>query len=194
MSLFRLAFGAGDEAIHGEKVLLRYPRMADFEAWKALRLSSRAFLEPWEPTWTEDEFTRRSFRNRVSVYSARAESDEGYSFFLFEKATGALAGGMTLSHVRRGVSQAATLGYWMGQPFAGRGLMKDGLMALLACASGRWGLHRIEAACIPTNEPSRRLLLACGFEAEGFAKAYVKIADRWQDHLLFGRLVDGQGR
>ena len=190
MSLFRLAFGVGEEAIHGRKVSLRSPRMTDFEEWVMLRKNSRAYLEPWEPIWPEDEFSRRAFRQRVSVYNERAAHDDGHSFFVFDKNTGALVGGLTLSHIRRGVSQSGTLGYWMGQSYAGQGMMKDSILALASVAQARFGLHRLEAACIPRNDRSRHLLLACGFQPEGYAQAYVKIAGIWEDHLLFGRLVD----
>jgi len=189
MSLFRLAFGSGDEAIEGKNVLLRYPRMADFEAWKDLREISRRYIEPWEPTWSDDEFSRRNFRLRVNIYNERAIKDEGYSYFIFDKMNGALVGGLTLSHIRRGVSQSATLGYWMGEPYAGKGFMKDAVLALADASRTRLNFHRIEAACIPRNERSRCLLLACGFQPEGYAKAYVKIAGQWEDHLLFGLVI-----
>lgn len=189
MSLFRLAFGAGDEVIHGKKTLLRHPRMTDFEEWKALRQKSRSFIEEWEPVWSEDEFSRRAYRQRISVYNERAINDDGHSFYIFDKVSGALVGGLTLSHIRRGVSQSASLGYWMGAPYAGQGYMKDAVTALAEAARIRFGLHRLEAACIPRNERSRHLLLACGFQPEGYAKAYVKIAGLWEDHLLFGLVI-----
>ena len=190
MSFLRLAFGTGDEAIHGNKVVLRRPRLGHFEEWKTLRLNSRNHLEEWEPTWDGNEFSRSAFRQRISVYNERAANDDGHSFFLFHKDSAALVGGLTLSYIRRGVSQSGTLGYWMGESYAGMGLMKDAILALITVARPRFGLHRLEAACIPRNDRSRYLLLACGFEAEGYAKAYVKIAGQWEDHLLFGRVVD----
>ena len=190
MSLFRLAFGAAEEAIIGVKSSLRRPRVADFEEWKKLRLTSRNFLEPWEPKWTDDEFLPSTFRQRVSIYNERATRDDGHSFFIFDKTSGVLVGGLTLSHIRRGVSQSGSLGYWMGEPYAGKGYMKDAILAVISVAKDRFGLHRIEAACIPSNGASRHLLLTCNFHAEGYAKSYVKIAGKWEDHLLFGRVVD----
>ena len=52
----------------------------------------------------------------------------------------------------------------------------------------RLGLHRLEAACLPENVASHRLLLIAGFEEEGRARAYLKINGKWADHLLFGLL------
>jgi [ribosomal protein S5]-alanine N-acetyltransferase len=177
-------------ALQGEKTFLRPPQFSDFEEWSVLRQQSRAFLERWEPSWSVDEFSRSSFRQRARIYQRRALNDEGHTFFVFDLATGRLVGGLSLSHIRRGVSQSATLGYWMGEPFARQGYMKDAIRAVIRVARPVFGLHRLEAACLPHNENSRHLLLKCGFEPEGFAKAYVKIAGQWEDHLLFGLITD----
>ncbi len=184
-------FGKSDQqnALQGERVYLREPELGDFDGWAEVRQRSRAYLEKWEPTWADDEFSRFSFRQRVRIYAQRARDDEGHAFFIFERQSHQLIGGVTLSHVRRGVSQSATLGYWIGENFAGKGLMKDALRALVAVANKRFSLHRLEAACLPHNERSRHLLLACGFEPEGFAKSYVKIAGKWEDHQLFGLVL-----
>jgi [ribosomal protein S5]-alanine N-acetyltransferase len=172
--------------LDGEGVRLRAPRWRDYEAWTVLRRQSRAFLQPWEPTWPEDDLLRVSFRRRLAAYSREIESDGAYPFFIFRPSDNALVGGVTLSNVRRGVAQMATVGYWIGQPYAGQGYMTAALRPLLAFAFGSLGLHRVEAACVPENEPSRRLLLKSGFQQEGLARAYLKINGNWRDHLLFG--------
>jgi ribosomal-protein-alanine N-acetyltransferase len=180
-----------EQVITGKRTFLRSPRLSDQSEWAALRQRSRAFLEKWEPSWQPDEFSRAAFRFRLRVYAQRARDDQSYTFFIFNRETQAMMGGLSLSHVRRGVSQSATLGYWMGLPYAGQGYMKDALLAVIAAGHPLFGLHRLEAACIPHNHASRHLLLACGFDQEGYARSYVKIAGRWEDHLLFGRSVDG---
>jgi len=62
-----------------------------------------------------------------------------------------------------------------------------------ASAAGAFGtlkLHRIEAACIPANVASVRLLERTGFKREGFARQYLCIDGAWQDHLLYARIKD----
>ena len=188
-TLFFFGKSGYQSPLRGEQVYLREPELADFEDWANIRQRSRAYLEKWEPTWSADEFSRFAFRQRIRIYAQRARDDEGYAFFIFNKETNQLVGGLTLSHVRRGVSQSATVGYWIGEQFSGKGLMKDSLSTLLAVAGPRFGFHRLEAACLPHNERSKHLLLSCGFELEGFAKSYVKIAGRWEDHQLFGLVL-----
>ena len=142
-----------DLPLRGEGVYLRGSEMRDFVAWASLRERSRAFLTPWEPTWPSDDLTRASFRYRVRRHAEEMARDEAYSFFVFREADDVLVGGLTLGHVRRGVSQAATLGYWMGEPYAGKGYMSRAVRAALDYAFNRQRLHRIEAACLPSNAP-----------------------------------------
>lgn len=175
-------------AIKAERVLLRFPRMADFPAWAALREASRDFLVPWEPTWPIDDLTRASFRRRLKRYGEDLRADQSYAFFLFRAADEALVGGITLANVRRGVAQSGTLGYWMGAPYAGQGMMSEAVQALVPFAFTTLRLHRVEAACIPTNAASIRLLQKSGFVQEGYARKYLCINGLWQDHLLFARV------
>ena len=160
--------------------------MSDYEQWSDLRGRSRSFLERWEPLWPADDLTRTSFRLRLKRYQRDIDTDQAYPFFIFLNDSDTLAGGINISNVRRGVAQMATIGYWMGTPHAGRGIMTQGLHAVISFAFRELRLHRLEAACLPVNEPSMRLLLKCGFEEEGYARRYLKIHGRWQDHRLFG--------
>lgn len=187
MALFGV-IGRRDMPIQGEGVYLRNSDTRDFAEWTALREKSRVFLTPWEPVWPLDDLTRASFRYRVRRHAEEMARDEAYSFLIFREEDHAMVGGLSFGHVRRGVSQAATLGYWMGEPYAGRGYMTRAVRAAIAYGFEKQGLHRIEAACLPTNEPSKRLLERVGFKQEGYARAYLNINGQWRDHLLFALL------
>ena len=182
--------GGREPVLHGEGLFLRYPQMTDYMAWASLRKESREFLEPWEPTWAADELSRMAFRRRIRRYQREIRSDSAYPFFLFRAEDRALMGGCTLSHVRRGVTQSASLGYWIGAKFARHGYMTAAVKAILPFVFETLGLHRLEAACIPENEPSRSLLLKCGFKEEGLARRYLQINGVWRDHVLFALLDD----
>lgn len=175
--------------ISGRRVYLRVPQMRDFAEWRDLREASRDFLTPWEPIWPADDLTKPAFRRRLRRYARDIVNDEAYPLLVFRTADHCLLGGVTLSYVRRGICQSASLGYWMGAPYAGQGLMSDALRALLPVAHESLGLHRIEAACMTNNEPSLRLLENVGFQCEGIARKYLCINGEWQDHVLHARLV-----
>ena len=189
MALFRLPSSA-PAALEprGDGLLLRAPQSGDFVPWAQLRERSRAYLTPWEPIWPSDDLTRAGFRRRLRRYTEDALADRAYPFLIFREHDGALVGGITLANVRRGIVQAGTVGYWTGEPYAGRGYMTTALRLLLPTLFGELNLHRVEAACIPSNAASVRVLEKCGFVREGLARRYLCINGVWQDHLLFGML------
>lgn len=190
MALFRSAsYPEAVPPLEAESVILRMPQMSDFAEWADLRERSRAFLTPWEPTWPADDLTRGAFRRRLRRYAEDVRTDQGYAFLAFRSSDNALVGGLTLANVRRGVAQTASLGYWMGAPYAGQGYMSAAVRAIMPFAFGPLRLHRMEAACIPTNTPSMRLLESVGFQREGLARRYLCINGTWQDHVLYALLA-----
>jgi ribosomal-protein-alanine N-acetyltransferase len=176
--------------IHGTRVYLRQPAMLDYPAWAELRALSRQHLTPWEPEWARDELTRSAFRRRLRQIAREARDGHGYAYFIFSEEDATLLGGLNIGNVRRGVAQAASLGYWMGAPHAGRGLMTDAVYTAVHFAFGTLRLNRLEAACLPSNAASARVLIKAGFMLEGRARRYLKIDGCWQDHDLYALLHD----
>ncbi len=182
-------------AIETERMTLRPPQHADFRAWTALRQDSAAFLTPWEPSWSVDHLTRKSFTNRV--YWAQRSVGQGTALplFLVRRSDGALLGAITLDNIRRGPAQAGTLGYWIGQPHARHGYMREAIDAVVHYAFRTLDLSRIEAACLAENAASRGVLEKCGFKYEGVAQSYLQINGRWRNHVLYANLrSDRRGR
>ena len=133
---------------------------------------------------------QRKFREGEGERAAREiATDEAYCLFVVDARTETLLGGLTLGLVRRGVAQACTLGYWMGERHAGKGHMTEAVRGALGFAFSELALHRVEAACLPQNTPSRRLLERVGFQREGEARGYLRINGVWADHLLYGMLA-----
>ena len=190
MAFFTTTFAETPPEIEGDRVYLRHPQMSDYSEWAALREASRSFLEPWEPIWPADDLTRAAFRRRIKRYAEDQRADQAYSFLVFRTEGDVLAGGVTLSNVRRGVAQAASVGYWMGRPHARLGVMSRALQVLIPFSFTTLRLHRLEAACITANAASIRLLEKSGFQHEGYARQYLCINGMWQDHLLYARLRD----
>lgn len=191
ISFLRAVAGADPgPTLKAEGVYLRLPAAGDYVAWATLRAESRAFLSPWEPTWPKDDLDKAAFKRRLKRYQREVKDDLGYPFFVFRSGDDALLGGLTLSYVRRGVTQSCALGYWMGEPHAGRGHMTAAVRAVVPFVFQTLRLHRIEAACLPHNKASIRLLEKLGFTREGYARRYLCIDGEWQDHLLFGLCAD----
>jgi ribosomal-protein-alanine N-acetyltransferase len=184
-----LSWLARDETpvLTGQRITLRAPRQSDYVAWRDLRRLSRDFLKPYEPRWSESDLGPRLFATRLKRSRDEVRAGTDYSFFLIlhEGGREVLVGGITLSNIRRRAAQFVSLGYWMGMPYAGRGLMTEAVGLVVPFCFNTLGLHRIHAAFLPDNMASRRVLEKNGFREEGFAENYLQIDGKWADHVLF---------
>jgi ribosomal-protein-alanine N-acetyltransferase len=178
-----------------QRMTLRAPIHADFRAWVGLRADSEEFLAPWEPTWARDHLSRKAFTNRVYWAQRSISNGNAIPLFLIRRSDDMLLGAITLDNIRRGPAQAGTTGYWIGQPFARQGYMREAIDAVVHYAFNALDLSRIEAGCLPENTPSRRLLEQCGYKYEGVAQSYLQIDGRWRNHVLYANLRnDRRGR
>jgi ribosomal-protein-alanine N-acetyltransferase len=181
--------------IETERMTLRLPQHGDFRAWTTLRDQSAPFLTPWEPVWAADHLSRKAFTNRI--YWANRSTSQGTALplLLIRREDAALLGAITLDNIRRGPSQAGTLGYWIGQAHARQGYMREAILSVVHHAFTVMDLSRVEAACLPENAASRGVLEKCGFKYEGVAQSYLQIAGRWRNHVLYANLRgDRRGR
>lgn len=186
-----MLFGLGraEPPARGRRIHLRPPRRGDYAAWSELREESRSFLVPWEPRWTPDHLTEPAFRRRVRWAGRSIEAGGAYPYFIIRNRDDALVGGITIENVRRGPATSASLGYWIGAPYARQGYMSAALELAVSHAFGDLGISRLEAACVPENEASRGLLLRCDFQREGDARALLEINGVWRDHQLYARVA-----
>ncbi|MDQ1900643.1 GNAT family protein [Paracoccus sp. WLY502] len=181
-------------SLETERIVLRLPAHGDFHAWTGLRQSSRDFLTPWEPVWSPDHLSRKSFVNRVYWAARASRGGTALPLFLVRR-DGVLLGAITLDNIRRGPAQSGTIGYWIGQPFARQGYMREAIGVLVHHAFTALDLSRIEAACLPENAASRGVLEKSGFKYEGVAQSYLQIDGRWRNHVLYANLRgDRRGR
>lgn len=181
--------------IETERLLLRLPQHTDYRAWASLRHESRDFLTPWEPIWASDHLTRRAFTNRVYWSAKSVNKDTAVPLFITRKEDEQIVGAITLDNIRRGPIQSGTLGYWTGEKYVRNGYMQEAIDAMVNYAFQTLDLSRIEAACLPDNNPSRRLLEKCQFKYESVAQAYIQINGRWRTHVLYARIRhDRRGR
>ena len=168
-----------------ERVGIRLLRRADAERLLELRRRSREYLEPWEPARPESFFTLPGQRQVVRELLDRRST--GQLEPLAVTVDAAIAGCLTLSNIVHGSFRSCSLGYWVAEEYSGRGVAGEGVRLTLAWAFGELGLHRVEAATLLDNLASQAVLRRNGFERIGMAPAYLSIAGRWQDHLLFQR-------
>ena len=176
--------------ITGQKVTLRPPQYSDWKAWADERKKNKLYLQPWEPLWSINELERSSFVKRVRMFERLSHNDQAYSFLIYKSDNEDFIGEVNISNVQRGIIQSCTIGYWIAKDCEGKGMMSESLELVKEFIFNELKLHRIEAACLPHNMPSLKVLLKNGFIKEGTARKLLKINDKWQDHTVLSFILD----
>ena len=158
---------------------------ADATAYLALLLRNRPFLQPFEPLRSDSWFTADGVRTELARAAEDRRLDWAYPFGIWERSSGALVGRVALSTVVRGAWQNANVGYFVDERSNGRGYGTWAVREALAFAFGWADLHRVQAAVMPRNVRSIRVLEKNGFWQEGLARNYLRINGSWEDHLIF---------
>ena len=172
----------------GKKVSLRYPETKDWKEWVELRQKSRKFLQPWEPRWPKNYLTKDFFEQLVNHTHISIKNKTSYTFFIFHKKSKTFMGGINLTNIKNELYKSITIGYWMGINFTGKGYMQDSIKNICEFCFNNLSLNRIEAACLPKNIASKKVLIKSGFVIEGYAKKYLEINGKFEDHILFAKL------
>lgn len=172
--------------LDGARVYLRPAMLSDYPQWADVRGRNESHLKPFEPAWPKNCLSPDMFRRRVERLSREWDADSTYAFLIFDRSNDALIGGLNINAVSRGAAQTASFGYWIDEARQGQGLMAESIRLVLGFAFGPLSLARINAATLVHNDRSRIMLLRIGFAEEGFARAYIQIEGRRQDHVLYG--------
>lgn len=171
-------------------VVLRLARTGDGRALAAAYVRNREHLAPWEPT-RDPEFYGAAAQERQLAVQLREHRDGRMVPLLLSDDAGAVVGRVNLAGIQRGAFDSASLGYWIDHARAGKGIMTAAVAAVLGHAREELGLHRVEAATLLHNAASQAVLAANGFTRIGVAERYLRVAGRWQDHVLFQRILHG---
>ena len=180
-----------EKELIGKKVILRKSKKQNWREWAELRQRSRNFLQPWEPKWPNNFLTKESFTRFINVAETSLKKKTSYNFFIFHKKTNNLMGGISLTNFKSEGYKSIAIGYWMGEEYANKGYMRDSLKIICDYCFIDLGLNRIEAACLPKNLSSIKVLLNVGFKVEGYAEKYLNINGKLEDHLLLTKIKKG---
>ena len=170
-------------------VVLRPLRRRDASAWLALRARNAAWLDPWEATSPErPSGPPPSFASFVRTLSAQARAGTALPFAMAYR--GELVGQLTVSTIVRGSLCSASIGYWISEHVAGRGITPTAVALAVDHCLGPVGLHRVEIAIRPENGASLRVVAKLGLREEGLRERYLHIQGRWRDHRTFAVTAD----
>ena len=145
---------------------------------------SRDFLAPWDPIRDDDYFTVGG--QLTVIRNALAQHEQGSALpHVILDDSGRVVGRITLNGIVRGPFQSCSVGYWVSVTHTGRGLATAAVRDIVGVAFGELNLHRVQAETLLHNVRSQRVLEHNGFVRIGMAPAYLNIAGRWQDHILY---------
>ena len=156
----------------------------DAEPLARLLTDNRDYLAPWSPLQDDAYFTAAGQGEVIARQLANYERGAMLPLLIIDGG-GEIAGSLNLNSIIRGAFQNASVGYWVSQDRAGRGLASAAVADVIGIAFSDLGLHRLDAATLLHNTPSQRVLTRSGFRPFAVAEAYLKIAGKWQDHILF---------
>lgn len=168
----------------GEQVHIRFFRLGDADEKLKLEVENREFFEAYSMTRYPDFYTLPIQRELIEIYAEQKESDQGYSFGIFENETDLLVGTISLVQVMRGPLQSAVLGYSIDKTHNNKGYATEAVKLAVAYAFRKLALHRIEAGVMPGHSASIRVLEKAGFHQEGIAIKNVQINGEWRDHQV----------
>lgn len=174
--------------LYGARVLLRPLTTHDFGAWSEVRTHNEAWLVPWEPRRPLPQFdpslNRQAFATRCTARERDGAAGVSFGFGMF--VDDRFCGEVNINHVLRGAIQSGTIGYWVDQRVAGRGLVAEAVVVLCEFAFEQLGLHRLEVCIVPRNANSRRVMQKLAFREEGVATRLLEINGTWEDHVRYG--------
>lgn len=166
------------------RITLRPIRASDATAWRSARRRNHAWLNPWDATVPPGGDARpTSFRGLVRRLHAAARRGQTYPFVI--EVDGEFAGQVSVNNIVRGSAQFASVGYWIDQRFAGRGVMPRAVAMVIDHCFVTAGLHRIEICIRPENTNSLRVVEKLGLFEVGYAPGYLHIDGAWRDHRIY---------
>lgn len=169
-----------------DELYLRLLEEKDVPELLKLYVDNAEFLKPWEPARSANFFTPDGIGYLIQADQEASRADEAHAFGLFLTENDRLIGRYRLSWIMRGFAESCNLGYFLAEPFNGRGYSTRAVRRVVGFAFEELSLHRVAAATMLQNLGSQRVLEKAGFRREGMALRYLKINGNWEDHYLFG--------
>lgn len=168
-----------------DRLAFRLPRPEEAAEVTRFYKDNRAHLQPWSPTFPPSMFSQAFWEAELTRRQEEFDAGHDVRGFLFTRDLPCrVMGNLSLTNIVRGVLHACTLGYSLAAEAQGRGYMLEAVRGAVSFAFGPLRLHRVTAGYMPRNHRSAVVLRVAGFAVEGYARKYVRINGRWEDHIL----------
>ncbi|GAA4499062.1 GNAT family N-acetyltransferase [Pseudaeromonas paramecii] len=176
--------------IHTHRTRLEILSPQEAQLMLDYQLANRDHLAPWEPQRPADYYQLSYWQQQLAAWADAFIAGREYHFVALTPDRQRVLGLCQFTGLQHGAFEACYLGYSIAKDHEGQGLMREIVQAAIGYLFEETSLQRIMANYMPSNGRSGRLLRRLGFEREGYARRYLKIAGHWQDHLLTALLRD----
>ena len=171
-----------------QRLTVRLATYRDAAAIAHYYQENRAFLQSYEPTRSPRFYTPAFWQVQVEQNRLQFEQDLALRLFLFEHSAPTLViGVVNFTQFFREPFHACLLGYSLAQTKQRQGLMQEALEVAIDYLFHDLNFHRVMANYMPRNQRSGNLLRRLGFVIEGYARDYLQINGKWEDHVLTSR-------
>lgn len=172
--------------IETDRTLLELPRYRDAAAMLRFRIDNRERLAKWEPKRDAGYYSLTACRTRIRMSRRDFRRGTVVHFLVWQsnRAQERIIAECAFTNIVRGVFQACHLGFAVDREHEGTGVMREAVAAAIRYMFDEVGIHRIMANYMPQNARSEKLLKSLGFQREGYARRYLRISGRWEDHVL----------
>jgi ribosomal-protein-alanine N-acetyltransferase len=154
--------------------------------WSEIRLRNEMWLMKWEPTSPYSWYDRNAVSAWPPLLSALRKAGRAGTMLPFVITYGGrFVGQLNVSNVVHGVQRSCTVGYWVDQAHAGRGIVPTALALVIDHCFDVVGLHRVEVDIRPENTASLRVVEKLGLRREGYYERFLDIDGGWRDHIAF---------
>ncbi|WP_017317009.1 ribosomal protein S5-alanine N-acetyltransferase [Mastigocladopsis repens] len=168
-----------------ERLFLRLASKEDIPAILTFYAENKTYLTPFSPPWSDNFFTQEYWQNQVENNYLEFINDISLRLFIFSKNSQKIIIGLiNFSNFVRSAAQYCNVGYGLAEVEQGKGYMTEALQAAIQYVFQELNMHRIMANYMPHNQRSGNVLKRLGFVVEGYARDYLLINGKWQDHIL----------
>ena len=168
----------------GSRLVIRHLEPHEAVLMTEFRIENKAHLEPWEPKRSSEFFTEDFWQINLRLTLRDFRDGSSVCLCLLSPEEDEVLGVCNYTSIVRGTFQSCHLGYALAKKHQSKGIMFEALQLTNRYMFKELGLHRIVAGYLPHNDRSGQLLKKLGFEKEGYARQYLKINGRWEDHIL----------
>jgi len=172
-----------DPIYRSERFTLRRPELSDAEAAADFYRRNQTFLRPYYPTFDDSQFEVNTWRQKIRRYQEETERGQTLRLFLFDPAN-RIIGVVNFVEMAGTPQFECRVGYALDEQEQGKGMISEALGAAIRYVFGNLKMHRIVAAYMPRNERSARVLRKLGFRVEGYARDYILLNGKWEDHIM----------